>query len=193
MPPRPGISLTTILEAATEIADTNGIDEVTLTSLAQKLNIRSPSLYNHVNGLQGLRKLLAIYGLEQLLIVLTRSAIGRSGDNAIHEMGKAYVSFARSHPGLYEVTQVALEPSDPEIQRLGQEIVDLVLQVLSAYDLEEETAFHIARGLRSIMHGFASLEQKGGFGSQPDTNVSLELLINTFLAGLRTLKNQPLS
>lgn len=187
MSSRTGINLNTILEAATEIADTNGIDEVTLASLAQKLEIRSPSLYNHVQGLHGLRKLLSIYGLEQLLIVLTRAAIGRSGDIAIHEMGKAYVSFARSHPGLYEFTLLAPDPQDPEVQRAGQELVDLVIQVLNAYDLEEEIALHVARGLRSILHGFASLEQKGGFGLQLDNDVSLELLINTFLSGLHTL------
>lgn len=181
-----GISLASILQAATEIADANGFEEVTLISLAQKLEIRSPSLYNHFDGLQGLRKLLSIHGLEQLHYVLTRAAVGRSGDEAIHEMARAYVSFARSHPGLYEATLLAPDPRDAAVMQAGQEIVDLVLQVLNAYHLEDTDALHMARALRSILHGFSSLEQKGGFGLPLDLEVSLQLIIETFLIGLHT-------
>lgn len=184
MAPRNSINLNNILKAATEIVDTSGVDELTLTALAQKLDIRSPSLYNHFNGLVGIRKLLSVYGLEQLLNVLIRAAIGRSGDEAIHEMAKAYVKFARSHPGLYEVTLQAPGPQDSEVVQVGQEIVDLVTQVLKAYQLEELDAIHMARALRSILHGFASLEQKGGFGLPYDLDDSLQMIIDTFLAGL---------
>lgn len=58
MTPRPGLDLDTILQATTKMADTQGIDEVTLASLAKTLNIRPPSLYNHINGLPALRKSL---------------------------------------------------------------------------------------------------------------------------------------
>lgn len=50
MSPRIGLTLLKIVETAAEIADANGIQEVTLASLAQRLGIRSPSLYNHVKG-----------------------------------------------------------------------------------------------------------------------------------------------
>lgn len=188
MSPRIGLDLPTILQAAAEIADMQGIDEVTLASLASKLEIRSPSLYNHVNGLQGLRKKLAIHGLEQLHVVMTRAAVGRAGDDAVRALSEAYVAFARTHPGLYEATLRAPDPQDPEVQKAGAEIVDLVIRVLRAYDLEDEGALHAVRGLRSILHGFASLEQRGGFGLPLDLNVSLRLLIDTFLAGIHMMK-----
>lgn len=92
MAPRNSININNILEAATEIVDQNGIHELTLTSLAQKLEIRSPSLYNHFNGLSGLRSLLSVYGFQQLNQVLMRAAIGRSGDDAIRAMAKAYIN-----------------------------------------------------------------------------------------------------
>src|SRR5690606_19218714 len=104
----------------------------------------------------------SVYGFQQLNQVLMRAAIGRSGDDAIRAMAKAYISFARSHPGLYEVT--LSEPTGPEAMQVSQEIVDLVTQVLRAYQLDDAVALHMTRALRSILHGFASLEQKGGFG-----------------------------
>lgn len=182
------LDLDTILQVATEMADTQGIDQVTLASLAKKLRIRPPSLYNHVDGLPGLRKELAIYGLKQLYHSLTDSVIGRSGDEAVHALGEAYVTFAREHPGLYEATLRALKPYDPDIQKVGDQIVDLVVRVLHSYGLANEAALHAVRGLRSLLHGFASLEQRGGFGLPLNLNESFRLLIDTFLAGIHKMK-----
>ena len=188
MSPRMGITLDSILQAAAEIADTDGLNEVTLAALAKKLQIRTPSLYNHVNGLQELRKKLAIYGMEQLSSALTRATVGRAGDDAVRALGEAYVTFARNHSGLYEATFLASDSNDVEVQRAGNEIVDLSVSVLHAYGLEDEVALHTTRGLRSIFHGFASLEQKGGFGLSLDIDISFRLLINTYLAGLHSAK-----
>ncbi|MFD3448384.1 WHG domain-containing protein [Microbacteriaceae bacterium 4G12] len=188
MSPRMGLDSNIILQAAIEIADTQGLDEVTLASLAQKLGVRSPSLYNHVNGLNDLRKKLAIYGLEQLQSKLTMAAVGLSGDKAVHALGEAYITFARTHPGLYDATLRAPGPLDVDVQQVGSEIVSLILRVLQAYDLEEEAALHTVRGLRSIFHGFASLEQRGGFGLPLNLDTSLHLAIDTFLAGIYKMK-----
>jgi AcrR family transcriptional regulator len=185
MSPRIGLDLSTILQTATEIADKDGLDAVTLATLAKKLGIRPPSLYNHIDGLHGLRKQLAVYGLEQLYNTLAQAAIGRSGDDAVHALGNAYVTFARTHPGLYEATLQAPDPQDTDLQRASQEIVSLTLRVLQAFDLDEETALHAVRAFRSMFHGFASLEQKGGFGLPLDHDVTLRFLIDTFLAGLQ--------
>ena len=59
--------ITKIVETAAEIADANGVQEVTLASLAQTLGVRSPSLYNHVKGLQDVRKNLGIYGIKSCI------------------------------------------------------------------------------------------------------------------------------
>jgi hypothetical protein len=66
MSPRPKVALDleAVIEAAAEIADQFGAQEVTLANLAKRLNIRPPSLYNHVDGLPGLRKELAIFSIK---------------------------------------------------------------------------------------------------------------------------------
>lgn len=188
MSPRIGLDLPTILQAAAELADKHGFDAVTLASLSRKLGIRPPSLYNHVDGLQDLRKKLAIYGIRRLHDALTRAAVGRSGDDAVRALGEAYVAFVRNHPGLYEATLRAPDPKDPEVQRAGKETADLVVRVLNAYGLEEEAALHTVRGLRSLFHGFASLEQKGGFGLPLNPDKSFRLMIDTFLEGIHRMK-----
>jgi AcrR family transcriptional regulator len=188
--PRIGLDLPTILQAAAELADAHGFDEVTLTSLAQKLNVRTPSLYNHIDGLPGLRKKLAAYGLEQLYDKLAHAAVGLAGDDAVRAFAEAYISFARTRPGLYELTLRAADRSEPEIAELGGRSVDLIIRILSAYDLTDEAAIHAVRGLRSICHGFVSLERLGGFGLPLDLDESYRQLIDTFLAGIRAIKKR---
>jgi AcrR family transcriptional regulator len=185
MSPRIGLDLNTIISVASEIADTEGVDAVTLATLAKKLNIRPPSLYNHIDGLQGLRKSLTLYGIKELQHYLIRAAVGRSGDNAIRAMSEAYITFARKHPGLYEATFLTPDMQDSDIQHASNEVVDVVIQVLNHYDLDNETAIHATRGLRSILHGFASIEQKGGFAIELDINESFRFLIDTYIVGIK--------
>jgi AcrR family transcriptional regulator len=186
MSPRPkvGLELTEILEAAAEIADQFGMQEVTLANLAKKLGIRPPSLYNHFDGLGGLRKKMAVYGIERLYEVLAQAAIGVSGDEAVMSISKAYVNFARKHPGIYEATLMAPDMEDEDVQIAGSKIVELTVRVLQAYRLEGDTALHAVRGLRSILHGFSSLEQSGGFKMELDLNESLEMIIKAFINGI---------
>jgi AcrR family transcriptional regulator len=190
MSPRPkiGLELTTILEAAGILADQHGMQEVTLANLAKKLNIRPPSLYNHFDGLPGLRKKLAIYGLEKLYAELAQAAIGVSGTNAVLAISKAYVGFARKHPGIYEATLLAPDPEDVDVQVAGAKIVDLTVRVLQAFELDGDDALHAVRGLRSILHGFSALEQRGGFKMSLDLDESLKITIKAFLAGMKSIR-----
>lgn len=184
MSPRIGLDMSIIMQVATEIADTQGLEGVTLASLAKKLKIRPPSLYNHIDGLQGLRTKLAIHGLGELKKHLMNAAIGRSGDDAIYALAEAYIAFARQHPGLYEATLPAARPEDIELQQLSTDIVNIFIRVLQAYGIEGDEAIHMTRGLRSLLHGFASLEAKGGFGLPINLDVSIHQVVKIFLAGM---------
>jgi AcrR family transcriptional regulator len=187
MSPRPkiGLEITTILEAAAEIANEHGMQEVTLANLAKKLNIRPPSLYNHFDGLPGLRKKLAIYAFEKLYLELTMAAIAVSGIEALLSISKAYIHFAQKYPGLYEATLMAPDPDEVEVQQAGGKIAQLTVQVLQSFQLEGDLALHAVRGLRSILHGFSSLEQKGGFKLALDLDESVEIVITAFMKGLK--------
>ncbi|WP_209123994.1 TetR/AcrR family transcriptional regulator [Alkalihalobacillus sp. BA299] len=193
MSPRVGLDTETIVIIAAEMADAKGIEAVTLASLAKKLQVRSPSLYNHIASLEELKKKIAIYGLEQLFDKLAEAARDKTGDDAVRSLAIAYVAFVRAHPGLYETTLQAPDANDPELQYAGSKIVKLAVDVLSAYNLSKEASLHAVRGLRSILHGFASLEQKGGFGLPLDVNVSFTLLIDAFLRGLYTINQLQVS
>jgi len=185
--PRMGLTLDQILSTAIEIADESGYESITLSLIAQKLNIKSPSLYNHVKGLDGLRKQLTIYGLQKLYDTMADSVIGKSGDDAILEVGRSYVQFARKNPGLYEATTKIDDLNDLEIKQAGDKIVTLAFRLLEVYELDQKQKIHYVRGLRSLFHGFATLERLGGFGMPVDIDESLQEVVETFMKGIQTL------
>ena len=181
------IDISIILQVATELVDENGLDQLSIGSLAAKLGVRPPSLYHHLNGLDELKQQLAIHGMKKLHDAMLQAAVGRSGDNAIREISKAYIQFVRMHPGLYDASTRFPDANDQELQQAQDSIVQLVVQVLQAYKLKEEMAIHMVRGLRSILHGFTSIEQMGGFGMPLDINKSFSILINTFIEGIHAV------
>jgi len=173
-----------ILQKATEIVDEQGLDQLSIGLLAEKLEVRPPSLYNHLDGLNELKQKLAIQGVKKLHEYMLQAAVGRSGDDAIRAISQAYLQLVREHPGLYDASTHFPDANDQELQHAQESVVQLVLQVLDAYHLQEETAIHMVRGLRSFLHGFSSIEQMGGFGMPLDINKSFSILINTFIEGI---------
>ncbi|MEC0245496.1 WHG domain-containing protein [Paenibacillus chitinolyticus] len=190
MSPRIGLDEQTLLRAAAELADEQGFEAVTLASLAQKLHVRSPSLYNHIEGLGALRAKLAFYSLSILYDDLAAAVEGLEGDEAVYALGAAYAAYARRHPGLYEATLRAPDRQENELERVSSEIVGLIVGVLRYYGLEGDAAIHATRGLRSILHGFSSIERSRGFGMALSVEVSQKLLISAFLAGIHVMKQE---
>jgi AcrR family transcriptional regulator len=173
-----------VVEAAAKLLDEEGLEQLSLGRLAGRLGVRTPSLYNHVAGLPGLKHDLALYCLHEVYDRITRATIGKSRAEAIVAFADAYRAYARETPGRYAFTLQAPDPGDQELQTIAQQLVDVVRAVLAPYRLSEEEAIHAIRSLRSIVHGFISLEVAGGFAMPVDLDASFHWLINLFIAGL---------
>lgn len=188
MSPRKGLDMPTILIQAAQLADEQGFEYLSLGELAKRLGIRPPSLYNHVEGLHDVKHKLAVYGLQRLHAQLLQAAAGRSGGEAVRAVSMAYIDFVRNHPGLYDATCRIQVRGDEELHQAQNRVVELVVQVLQAYRLTEDVTLHAVRALRSMLHGFASIEQTGGFGLPLDLDTSLYFMMDTFIAGMESKK-----
>lgn len=186
----PGLDRNAVIQAAAELVDVIGLDQLTLSQLAEQLGIRTPSLYNHVAGLAGLRRELAVRCTRELLKRLQWAAIGKTGEEAVVAFGAAFRSYAREHPGRYACTIRPADPSDRELQEAQQNTVDLALAVLRTYGLSGDNGIHVVRGLRSAIHGFISLELMGGFGLPLDLDESFHRLLKTLTDGLQRSSEQ---
>ena len=180
-----GLTRARVIEVAAELADAHGFEQLALAHVAARLGVRLPSLYNYVDGLPGLHRELALWGLNELLRRISRAAVGKAGDEAVIAFAKEYRSFVRERPGLYAATVRAPAADDQPLQQVGQALIDVILAVLTPYGLDDAGAIHAIRGLRSVVHGFATLEMAGGFGMPLDREESFARLVAVYIAGLR--------
>ncbi len=185
MSPRAGLDTGAVVAVAARIADAEGLDRLTLARLAAEVGVRTPSLYNHVRGLDDLQRLLARRGLEELATSLAAATVGRARDDAVRALGHAYRRWAFAHPGRYAAAVRAPAPDDAEFQALARDVVAVVVAVLAGYGLEGDDALHATRALRSALHGFVSLEAAGGFGLPLDLDTSFDRLLDLVVEGLQ--------
>ena len=183
--PRAGLSTAAVVAAAAEIADAEGLDRLTLARVAATAGVRTPSLYNHVESLDDVRRRVALLALRDLADALRDAAVGRAGDDALVAMADAYRAYARRHPGRYAATQRAPAEGDEAMRAAATGAVDVVLAILRGYGLEGDDAIHAARAVRSALHGFVALEAGGGFGIPVDLDESYERMVRALARGLR--------
>jgi AcrR family transcriptional regulator len=181
--PRAGLSPEVVTRTATEIVNREGGNALTLARVAAELGVRSPSLYNHVDGLEALERSVALSGIDQLAEICRSAVMGRSGLDALRELATAYRSFARNQPGVYAHTQIA-RPDDSEFGERTQRVLEPVVAVMSGFGLKGDELIHAARTLRAALHGFASLENGRGFGLDVDVDVSFGWMVEAFGRGL---------
>lgn len=173
-----------VVQKAAEMADKAGrVEAVTLTDLAAALQVRVPSLYNHVDNLDDLRRALAVYAVEQLLATLRAATAGKIGRDAVQAMAHAYRRFGQVHPGIYFLTIRAPDPNEEALVALSQELLQMVLMTLASLGLQGDDALHAVRGLRAILHGYTALEAAQGFKMDLDREESFRRLVDAFLAG----------
>lgn len=181
-----GITRERVVAVAADLADAVGLEALTLAQVAAQLGVRLPSLYNHVDGLAGLRRALAVLALRELGERMRDAAVGKSGDAAVLAIAQVYRGYVLAHPGRYAASVQAPDPADAELQELARALVGVALAVLEPYGLSGDEAIHAVRGLRSIIHGFVSLEQAGGFGLALDCDESFMRLLRAYIVGLRS-------
>jgi AcrR family transcriptional regulator len=183
--PRAGLTPERVVTAAETLTDEVGVDDLTLAALADRLGVRQPSLYKHVDGLPALKRTIALRAKRELGEVLARAGVGKARDDAIRSLAAAYRTWAGQHPGRYHASVRAADISDPEDEAATAAAVGVVLDVLAGYGFTGADAVHAARALRSAMHGFVSLEAAGGFGLPESLDDSYGRLVEGCVTMLR--------
>lgn len=177
---RAGLTETRVIEEAERLADAVGLSNLTLAALAKRLDVRQPSLYKHIAGMDALQRSIAIRAKNELAGVLGRAAIGRARGDALAAMAHAYRAWALQHPGRYASAQRAPLPGDNDDAAASANVVQVAFDVMAGFELNDDDAVDGIRALRAALHGFVALETGGGFGLP----VSIERSFDRLVAGL---------
>lgn len=183
--PRAGLGPAAVVTAAAELADEVGLAGLAMGLLAERLGVRTPSLYKHVDSLDALRRGVSVRAKRELADALARATVGRAGPDAVRALADAHRRWARDHPGRYAASLTAARVDDEEDRRVSDAALEVLYDVLAGFALPEDRLVDAARALRSALHGFAALEAAGGFGLPRDVDRSYAFLVDTLVAGLR--------
>lgn len=168
--PRAGLAPAAVTLAAADLADEISPAPLSISLLAERLGVKGPSLYKHVDSLADLTRRIALLGATELGDALREAMQGLAGGDALAAAAQVVRTFVKEHPGRYSAT-VGITPTGPEdpLAIALERTLGSFAAVLRGYHLAPEHEIHAIRLLRSVVHGFATLEASNGF--QMDTNV----------------------
>ncbi len=99
--PRSGLSRERVVEAAAQWIDRHGASGFSMRALAESLNIKAASLYNHVESMDRLRIDVCAYALHQQYEAQQQAISALCRGDAIAALCHAYRGFVRQHRSLY--------------------------------------------------------------------------------------------
>lgn len=174
-----------VVAEAAVLADEDGLAAVTLSALARRLGVRTPSLYSHVRDHAALLDGITTVALGELAARIAESVAGRAGRPALEGLAEAHRSYARDHPGRWQALQRRAGP-DAVRSDAARTLVALTDAVLRGYDLPPDERVHATRLLGSTINGYLTLERQGSFDhSAPAPDVSWRRTIDALDALLR--------
>ena len=184
--PRAGLDPTAVTVAGAALADEVGFSRLTMSLLAERLGVRTPSLYKHVTSQADLAHRIAGLALNELADAIRDATQGRSGSEALVADAHAMRRWVLAHPGRYAAGNAAgvTGPDDPLIPAI-QRALAAWATMLHGYRLNPDEEIHALRMLRSMLHGFATLEAAGGFQIAADIDDSFAWMLNFIDHGLK--------
>ncbi|MGW1542645.1 TetR/AcrR family transcriptional regulator [Streptomyces sp. NPDC002309] len=182
---RAGLTTARLTRAGAELADEVGFDQVTVSALARRFDVKVASLYSHLRNSDDLRTRIALLALEEMADRAADALAGRAGKDALTAFAHVYRDYAREHPGRYAAAQLRLAP-ETAAASAGVRHAAMTRAILRGYDLTEPEQTHAVRMLGSVFHGYVSLELAGGFShSAPDSEESWNRVLDALDALLR--------
>jgi AcrR family transcriptional regulator len=184
--PRAGLSPASVTEAAATLIDEIGFENLSMGLVAERLGVKTPSLYKHVTSQADLAHRIAVLAMSELADAIRDATQGRSGKEALVAGAQAMRTYVLQHPGRNVAGNAALVtgPDDPLIPASGR-VVASWSAMLHGYRLDPEEEIHALRMLRSMLHGFSSLEAIGSFQMNADVDDSFTWMLGFIDQGLK--------
>ena len=181
---RVGLSTDAIVEATLKLIDEAGPSAVNLVAVADRVGIRQPSMYKHVDDVNHLRRLVALAVMTELRHRIEEAVLGRAGEDALRELMRAYRHYVVDRPGRYAMFPAA-PLLDPLLEPSGRRLMAVIATVLERCGITGHQQLHAMRAIRAAAHGFASLEAAGGFGQCDGLDATYDFLVDSLIAGLK--------
>ena len=162
----PGRARPAVVPPSAPAADQFRLRSLTWVCTTNRIGVKTPALYNHVTSQAQLVHRIAILATTELADAIRDATQGRAGSDALAAGAQAMRMYVREHPGGYEAGNAARPtgPDDP-LMAAARRVIASWAAMLRGYRLDPDQEIRALRMLRSMLHGFATLEAAGGFQS----------------------------
>jgi len=183
--PKAGLAPTSVTEAGAALVDEIGFENLSMGLLAERLGVKAPSLYKHVASQADLAHRIAVLAMSELADAIRDATQGRAGGEALVAGAHAMRTYVLEHPGRYAAGNAARPsgPDDPLVPAVGRVLASWAA-MLHGYRLNPDQEIHALRMLRSLLHGFATLEAIGSFQINTNVDESFTWMIDFINQGL---------
>jgi len=186
--PRARLTPLSVTEAGAALVDEIGCENLSMGQLAERLGVKTPALYKHVTSQADLAHRIAVVAMTELADAIRDAIQGRAGSDALAAGAQAMRTYVREHPGRYAAGNAARPtgPDDPLIPGVERVLASWAA-MLRGYHLNSSQEIHAMRMLRSVLHGFSTLEAAGGFQIDASVDDSFTWMINFLDHGLHAI------
>lgn len=172
-----------LIEKASELIETEGLAQLSLSKLAGEFGVKAPSLYKYVKNKAELLRAVNLRTAEKLTLEIVNCVPPDAEpiDQALY-VTRTYRDFAHQNPRVYSLAfshQDAENRPDPtELEALAK-----LLQAIMVQYVGEENSLSALRGLFALVHGYVSLELNEQFQRGGDLDATYNMVVRAYLAG----------
>lgn len=173
-----------VIQTAADLADCEGLAQLTLARLAVVLGVRASTISHHVERLDLLRQELGVLASQQLNVRLQRAAAGKAGDDAVIAVFHAYRAYVHEHPGIFAA--VTEEPWSMHPRRVASrtEYYELLDNVFAGFGLDKRNTWLAVQAFASVVLGFVRMEEHCE-NDLSTTTPTFDWAVRLFIDGLR--------
>lgn len=180
-----GLNKEIVVETAKELIEEIGFSDFSMRKLADKLEVKTASLYTHIESMERLFTEIGLSALKEQQNCLLHIIGEKNGDDAVKALAVGYRCFSIEHPALYRIIMQMPSGDNEVLKEAAAMTAEPFMQVLDNYQISDERKMHWQRVMRGMMHGFVSEEQAGYFSHYPVTiEESYKVAVSCIIDGL---------
>lgn len=180
-----GLNKEIIINTAKELIEQEGFPAFSMRKLAEKLSVKTASLYTHIESMEALFTEIGMSALQEQKDCLLNAIGEKHRDTAIMALAEGYRRFAAEHAELYKIIMQMPSGNDAVLKEAAAMTAEPFMRVLADYRLTEDQRMHWQRVLRGLMHGFVSEAQAGYFSHYPiSAEESYQIAVHCMIDGL---------
>jgi len=151
-----------LVRAVAQLVEDKGPEGFSIAEAARAAGVSSGAPYKHFADRSALLRAVAADGMDHLRAAMDAAGQGRGSEDAIIEIGLAYVGYAKAHPGVFRLMFGLTDGHNksPELTEIGRRTFGVVEAATARHFGQEitapavaETAYH----LWAHVHGHAFL------------------------------------